>query len=172
MSVLNILSIAFTSIWLILLILLHFLKSDFKPNSHTCSEYAIGKYGWLMQIAFFSMAFSYLLISINLHSVLFGIACLGWIGLGVWKADFTLQQIGEKATKQGRLHLLFGLIAMISIDILAFVIPISYLAWFILLSHIAFIVSMNIKKPIIFGIIQRIYILLITFWTIIIMMKW
>lgn len=44
--------------FLLLLILLHFLKSELNPTWHMVSEYAIGTYGWLMQLAFGCLAIS------------------------------------------------------------------------------------------------------------------
>ena len=43
-------------LFLFLLILLHFLKSDLSPAWHMVSEYAIGQYGWMMQVAFGCLA--------------------------------------------------------------------------------------------------------------------
>ncbi len=44
------------AMFLLLLILLHFLKSDLNPAWHMVSEYAIGRYGWMMQLAFGCLA--------------------------------------------------------------------------------------------------------------------
>ncbi len=53
--------------FLLLLVLLHFLKSDLSPTWHMVSEYAIGHYGWMMQLAFGFLALSCV-----------GIATAGW----------------------------------------------------------------------------------------------
>lgn len=45
-------------IFLCLFILLHFLKPALSPVWHMVSEYAIGRYGWMMQLAFGCLAIS------------------------------------------------------------------------------------------------------------------
>ena len=52
------------SAFLVLLILLHVLKTDLDPTWHMVSEYAIGRYGWMMQVAFVCLAFSCISIAI------------------------------------------------------------------------------------------------------------
>ena len=173
----NAIILFFICLWLFLLALLHFLKKDFKPNNHTCSEYAIGKFGFIMNIAFYSMMIANVLIAINfwgkniITSILFLIVAIGYLGLGTWKADLTIST--EKETKVGRMHLLAGFISMLFTIILAFVIAIQntdnilcIFAFCSLISWLGFIATMNIKKPIIFGIAQRLFILIITIWTI------
>ena len=165
----------FIGLWIFLLVLLHFLKTDFEPHNHTCSEYAIGKYGTLMNIAFYSMMIANILIAINfwskntVTSILFIIVALGYLGLGVWKADLTIST--EKETMAGKLHLLAGFITMVFTIVLTFVlankntdITLWIFAISSLISWLGFIVTMNIKKPIIFGISQRLFLLIITIW--------
>lgn len=55
------------AVFLLLLFLLHFFKSDLDPTWHMISEYAIGQYGWMMQVAFGCLALSCV-----------GIAIAGW----------------------------------------------------------------------------------------------
>jgi hypothetical protein len=52
------LSLAATGLFLVLLAALHVLKPELDPAWRMVSEYALGRYGWLMQLAFFSMALS------------------------------------------------------------------------------------------------------------------
>jgi hypothetical protein len=49
-------SIAATAVFLVLLVVLHLLKPEFDPSWRMISEYEIGPFGWLMQVAFFSWA--------------------------------------------------------------------------------------------------------------------
>ena len=167
----------FVVIWLFLLVILHFLTANFKPHNHTCSEYAIGKFGFLMNVAFFSMMIANALLAKefwskqSITSILFLIVAVGYFGLGIWKADLTIST--EKETKNGKLHLLAGFITMLFTIVLSFVIASQNKNRFLwifsfcsLISWLGFIVTMNIKKPIIFGIAQRIYIFIISIWTI------
>jgi len=41
---------ASTGAFVVLLLLLHLVRSDLDPSWHFISEYEIGKYGWLMQL--------------------------------------------------------------------------------------------------------------------------
>ena len=165
--------ILFVSIWLLAIILLHFLKPCFTPYNHTCSEYAIGKFGFIMNIAFFSMGIANILLAFNFLQknnifigVLFIIIALGFIGLGIFKADLTISDTSETTT--GRIHLLFGFIAMLTINIATFVLANKRNGWILAsicaVSFIIFIISLNIKAPMFFGIAQRIFIFIMTIW--------
>ena len=46
-------AILFTAIFLGLLALLHFLKPELDPAWRMISEYEIGRFGWMMRLAFF-----------------------------------------------------------------------------------------------------------------------
>jgi len=46
-------AVAFSSAFLVILILLHFLEPEFDPSWRMISEYEIGRYGWMMTLAFF-----------------------------------------------------------------------------------------------------------------------
>lgn len=61
-----ILGIAFLS----LLTILHLIKPELDPTWHLISEYEIGKYGWLMRLAFFCWGGGFILLTISLWSLL------------------------------------------------------------------------------------------------------
>jgi hypothetical protein len=42
-------------VFLILLAALHFLEPEFDPSKRLISEYELGRYGWVMSLAFFSL---------------------------------------------------------------------------------------------------------------------
>ena len=65
----------------VLLATLHVLKPELDPSWRMGSEYAIGDYGWVMRIAFFSMALSCVALSAALHSEIETIG--GRIALGL-----------------------------------------------------------------------------------------
>jgi hypothetical membrane protein len=44
-------------VFLILLAVLHFIKPEFDPSKRLISEYELGRYGWVMSLAFFSLGF-------------------------------------------------------------------------------------------------------------------
>jgi hypothetical membrane protein len=89
------LSIATAVTYQLLLLVLIFLRPDLPVYSTTISEWAIGKYGWLMQIAFFISAVSYLLLFATLKDEIKGkigkigiallfICFLGTVGVGIF----------------------------------------------------------------------------------------
>ncbi len=59
-------TLAFAAVFLILLILLHFLKPEFSPVWRMISEYEIGRFGWMMRVAFFCWGTSLLTLLILL----------------------------------------------------------------------------------------------------------
>ena len=107
---------------LILIAILHGMKNDLYPAAHMVSEYAIGPYGWIMQLAFFAWALSciYLGSVIRPHlntrggkigQVLLIIAGFALIMGGVFIIDSPYVAIPEP-TLHGSLH---GLSAMVGL---------------------------------------------------------
>ncbi|MCX6205789.1 MAG: DUF998 domain-containing protein [Bacteroidetes bacterium] len=125
-------TIAFISIFglilfLVIVIILHFLRPD--KNMLTCfvSEYAVGKVSWLMTIAFFALAFASTLIlrdlmrhvtSSNLGIITLSIFCIGIFLAGIFPTDIP----GEQRTIEGLIHGFAALIALLNLGI-------SMIAW-------------------------------------------
>src|ERR671912_2240548 len=65
--------------FLVFLAALHFIKTSLDPSWHFISEYAIGEYGWIMVLAFLSLALSYVSLFVAIRSQLRTIG--GRIGL-------------------------------------------------------------------------------------------
>src|SRR4051794_5639322 len=51
---------------LAVLILLHFLRPDCVPRSHMISDYAVGRFGWLMKSVFVAMSLADLSLALGL----------------------------------------------------------------------------------------------------------
>jgi hypothetical protein len=68
-------------LFLVLVVLLHFLKPELDPSWRMISEYAIGKYGWIMTVAFLLLAFSNLSLFVALKPDIRTIG--GYIGLAI-----------------------------------------------------------------------------------------
>src|SRR5215203_1926897 len=102
----------------VLLAALHFIEGELDPSWHFISEYAIGRYGWLMVLAFLSLALSYVSLFVAIRSQLrtivgrIGLALLLVSALGLTTAAiFTTDPItvSENAvTTEGTLHNLGG----------------------------------------------------------------
>ncbi|MFN2472220.1 MAG: DUF998 domain-containing protein [Gaiellaceae bacterium] len=83
---------------LLLLVVLHFVQSETNDND-ALSEYALGDYGWLMNVAFFSVAVGFAALSVlfwltlaqsrsgRIGVVLLAVAALAWILLGAGNID-------------------------------------------------------------------------------------
>jgi hypothetical protein len=104
--------------FLVLLAALHLIKPELDPSWHFISEYAIGDYGWLMALAFCSLAFSFIALFFALRSHLqtivgrIGLALLwvsaaGLIIAGIFTTD-PITTSPEAMTTRGLLHNLGG----------------------------------------------------------------
>jgi hypothetical protein len=112
------LSFAAAAMFVVLLAALHFIKPELDPSWHFISEYAIGEYGWIMVVAFLSLALAYIGLFVSLLSQLrtiagrIGLALLLVSALGLTiAAIFTTAPItvSENAvTTEGTLHNLGG----------------------------------------------------------------
>ena len=112
------LSLAGAAMFVVLLAALHLIKPELNPSWHFISEYAIGRHGWMMVLAFGSLAFSYVMLTVALRSQLrtiwgrIGLALLlvSAAGLAI-AAIFTTDPITaskDAVTSEGRLHNLGG----------------------------------------------------------------
>ena len=118
----------------LLLIALIFLRPDLAPSWHTISEWAIGRYGWLMSTAFLTSALSYGALFLMLRSQVHGI--LGRIGLGILLACaigatgvgiFTTDPmpIHPPLSIRGRLHVIFGTTQLVLLPFAALLINVA-----------------------------------------------
>jgi hypothetical protein len=102
----------------VLLVALHFIKPELDPSWHFISEYAIGRYGWMMVLAFLSLALGYVGLFVAIRSQLrtitgrIGLALLLVSALGlIIAAVFTTDPITvseDAVTTEGTLHNLGG----------------------------------------------------------------
>src|ERR687895_655628 len=106
----------------VLLVAQHFIKPELDPSWHFISEYAIGRYGWVMVLAFLSLAISYVSLFVAIRSQLrtiggrIGLALLlvSALGLAI-AAVFTTDPITvskDAATTEGKVHNLGGTLGL------------------------------------------------------------
>ncbi len=118
-------AIGFSVLFLIILLLLHFLKPEFDPSWRMISEYEIGSFGWMMRLAFFSWGASILALLITIWPSLTstgGIISRWWMilivaalfGAGIFKTD-PITEI--TASLVNRLHALCGAIVILTFPI-------------------------------------------------------
>ena len=108
--------------FLVLLSALHLIKPELDPSWRMVSEYEIGRYGWMMMLAFLSLAFSCTTLFVAIRSQIrtiggkIGLAFLLVSALGMTiAAIFTTDPITasqDELTTHGNLH---GLGALLGI---------------------------------------------------------
>jgi hypothetical protein len=115
----------------IVLVLLHFLKPENAPSWRMISEYEIGRHGWLMRLAFFCWSIGFLGLAVALWQqasllaeVLLAIVAISLVGAGVFAADPITTPRGSQ-TRAGKLHSLFGVLAVLGIPIAATAVDLS-----------------------------------------------
>ncbi|CAG1016002.1 hypothetical protein ANAEL_05432 [Anaerolineales bacterium] len=62
----SLLTVVFSAVFLLILLLLHFLEPEFDPLWRMISEYELGQYGWMMQLAFACWGMSVLFVLVTL----------------------------------------------------------------------------------------------------------
>src|SRR5215211_4481578 len=123
------LSFVAAATFLVLLATLHFIKPELDPSWRMVSEYEIGRYGWVMVLAFLSLAFSCATLFVAIRSQIptnggsIGLALLLVSALGMTiAAIFTSDPItasSDELTTHGNLHGLGALLGIPSFPIAA-----------------------------------------------------
>jgi hypothetical protein len=120
---------------LLLIVALHFLKPEFDPSWRFLSEYANGKFGWIMRLSFFSMAISCASLFLAIRSDVKTLG--GKVGLGFLLATtlgltiagmFSMDLITtppDQVTRAGSLHGLGSMIGIPSLPIAAILLSVS-----------------------------------------------
>lgn len=101
-------------VFLLILASLHFIKAEIDPSWNFISEYQVGKAGWMMSLAFASLALSCIFLCIALWPqlknivgiiglLLLLISATGMIIAAIFKTD-ALNTSPELITEHGKLH--------------------------------------------------------------------
>jgi len=119
--------IVFSATFLAILFLLHFLEPEFDPSWRMISEYALGRYGWMMTLAFFCWGGSVLALLVALWPYLRTIGGMigrGWlllIGVALFGAGiFKTNPITDTTIRTANsLHALCGAFVILTFPIAA-----------------------------------------------------
>ena len=136
-------SIIFAILFLVILTLLHFLKPELQPHWRMISEYEIGRFGWLMQAAFFCWALSVFALLMIIWPALtsiggiigrwwFALIVVALIGAGIFKTNAITD---DSTNLANTLHALCGAIVILTFPIAATLVEKS------LLQHTAWITT-------------------------------
>jgi len=102
-------------LWILIVAVLHVVRSDLDPVETYISDYAIGEHGWLMATAFVIVGTGMMCLSVGLRAALvpaervqLGVALVAVTGLGFILAGlFTTDPTGaDETSTEGSLHLL------------------------------------------------------------------
>ncbi|MCH7844271.1 MAG: DUF998 domain-containing protein [Acidobacteria bacterium] len=114
-------------------VVLHFVQWGLNPAQHFISEYALGRLGWLVTLAFLVVGVGTLALARGLHRsfepgelvttpvALITIAGISFIVLGIFKIDPLLEDGTTAYTPAGIAHLLAGLVLFLGLVVGAFV---------------------------------------------------
>jgi hypothetical protein len=125
-------AVIFALLFIVILVLLHFLKPEFDPKWRMISEYEIGKYGWLMRIAFFSWGLSTLSVLFMLikngngtllHYMWLSILVVALFGAGIFKTDPIM---GTTKSIANKLHTICGSLVILTFPIIATILCFRY----------------------------------------------
>jgi Protein of unknown function (DUF998) len=98
-------TIGFIVVFFLVLAVLHFLEPEYNAEGHLISEYELGQYGWLMSLAFFSLAGASLAICIAIKGDLQGLGgrigkwwlfliAIAYLGAGLFYPDDSTGGLG------------------------------------------------------------------------------
>lgn len=100
-------------LFIVILILLHFIKPELDPSWNFISEYQVGRYGWLMQVAFICLGLSCTILGVSLWKefnvagkiglILLIISAVGMFIGGIFATD-PLNTAPKFQTLSGKLH--------------------------------------------------------------------
>lgn len=108
--------------FIIITIVLHFLRTDKNIFTSFVSEYAVGNYGWLMTIAFYCITTGATLLLIGLIKdtkatqksiFLMGIFCIGFLLLSIFRTDVPVRTLSP----HGLIHALAAIASLLSLGI-------------------------------------------------------
>jgi len=130
------LSIAAVLTYQVILIALIFIRPDLDPSWHTISEWAIGRHGWMMVLAFLMSALSYGSLFVAIKSQIRGargrvglgillICTIGTVGVGVFVTDPMPLTPEKPLSASGMLHVLSGTSALMLLPFAALLINLN-----------------------------------------------
>jgi hypothetical protein len=116
------------------LLLLHVLRPDYAPASHMISDYAVGRYGWVMTTWFLATSCGCLMlllglarsgpssVAARLGTLLLGIASVGLVISAIFPTDLE----GAPSTRTGDIHDMSFLVNMGSILLAIVLLSVSF----------------------------------------------
>lgn len=175
------------SVFVGIIILLHFIQPEFNPSRQFMSEYTFGDYGWLLNIAIIGNLIGSIALTLAVyhaypppHRSWICIICLGITTISVLTNFFPTDPHGKAITAAGYIHNLGAFFGTLAVLMVMFVFSIRLKRSGLLQGFYHILIVLAILAPIFFaimlfafdrisgivGIAQRIYALLILTWLI------
>ena len=155
--------------FILILAILHLIKSDIEPSWNFISEYQVGRFGWLMSVAFLSLGLSCVFLSLDLWKdlnlagkiglILLLLSAAGMFVAAIFKTD-PLNTSPEFVSQSGKLHQLGAMLDQVPFAALLITIAIfrkkqwSVNRWLLIISLILvwfgliyFVASIRIHFP-------------------------
>jgi hypothetical protein len=130
---LSTLAASFSSLFVVILVLLHFIKPELDPKWRMISEYEIGKHGWLMRLAFVVWGLGVLCLLLKLVEVFptpnylitgwLGVLTIALCGAAAFKTNPILDNLKEGSGNiENTIHTICGAIVILTFPIIATII--------------------------------------------------
>lgn len=178
------LAIVFFIYGVIALLLLHILRPDYAPASNFISNYAVGRFGWVMTTWFLAMSAGLLALTVGLARsglrsivarlgmVLLVVASVGLVVSAIFPTD-----IGALSTRSGEIHDMSFLVNVVSMVLAMGLLSVSFAshpAWrsyrsitwsLVALILVAFVVQfMTLHKGMPYGLANRFFVAVLIAW--------
>jgi alpha-beta hydrolase superfamily lysophospholipase len=183
-KILALMSLLGHSLFIILEILLHFLRTDLSPKTHFLSEYAVGDYAWIQTTVFFVLGIAGLCLIAGLFAhikastlsfVTFLFWCVGVFLIAIFPTDLP----EAIPTKTGNIHVFAAQFAFINLGATMILLgfnfrqnehwqKISRISWLFGISSFLILMALVLSPILIKGFIQRTLFLLDLSWLIIV----
>ena len=183
---LSVVALIFIIYFAAIIVILHFLRPDVNPAASPTSEYAVGRYGFLMSSAFVSMSIATFSLLIGLNRVIYksapyraGRVLFAIWGLGLFIAlSFPINSQGTELTTKNLIHRINGPIAFLCLSVAVLLFAISFkrdeswrpiyaasltLALLMLVLFVAIGIAVANKAGV-EGLLQRIFLLFLITW--------
>lgn len=182
-------AIAGVSVFIVVIIVLHVIHPEFDPSQRFMSEYAIGEYGWLLNIAFLGNLIGSFALTLAVYHAYppplrswTCIVCLGIVTISVLTNFFPTDLHGKAMTVTGHIHNIGAFVGTLAILVVMLVLSLRLNVFGLLPGFYRILVLLAILAPIFFltmlisvdrmpglvGVGQRIYAMIILTWIIVI----
>lgn len=178
------LAIVFLIYGVIALLLLHILRPDYAPASNFISNYAVGRFGWIMTTWFLAMSAGLLALTVGLARsglrsivarlgmVLLVVASVGLVVSAIFPTD-----VAAPSTRSGEIHDMSFLVNVVSMVLAMGLLSVSFAshpAWssyrsitwsLVALILVAFVVQfMTLHKGMPYGLANRFFVAVLVTW--------